>query len=164
MSSDYPLLPGEKPPQVRRRIGAAFMLDEQSFLRKTEEVPVQNYTHNTTTQHWLHKPLPTQATNTGHQHHYQHRLHKPLPTEVTNTGQLNTTTNTGYINHYHLPAPPNPLSTEPSIDKTQQDFLMSLLFKPRIRISAQPDPDTDRTQSNPVCVCVHWHMSAQVCM
>ncbi|XP_031423754.1 innate immunity activator b isoform X2 [Clupea harengus] len=37
MSSDYPLLPGEKPPQVRRRIGAAFMLDEQSFLRKTEE-------------------------------------------------------------------------------------------------------------------------------
>ncbi|XP_048111499.1 innate immunity activator protein-like [Alosa alosa] len=36
LSSDYPLLPGEKPPQVRRRIGATFRLDEQSLLERTE--------------------------------------------------------------------------------------------------------------------------------
>ncbi|XP_049589653.1 innate immunity activator b [Syngnathus scovelli] len=37
LSGDYPLLPGEKPPQIRRRIGAAFMLDEQSIPRGVEE-------------------------------------------------------------------------------------------------------------------------------
>ncbi|XP_044075613.1 innate immunity activator b isoform X2 [Siniperca chuatsi] len=37
LSDDYPLLPGEKPPQIRRRIGAAFKLDEQSFPRGAEE-------------------------------------------------------------------------------------------------------------------------------
>ncbi|AWP03026.1 putative adiponectin receptor protein 1 [Scophthalmus maximus] len=37
LSDDYPLLPGEKPPQIRRRIGAAFKLDEQSILQGTEE-------------------------------------------------------------------------------------------------------------------------------
>lgn len=37
LSDDYPLLPGEKPPQIRRRIGAAFKLDEQSFPRRGEE-------------------------------------------------------------------------------------------------------------------------------
>nr|XP_061813563.1 innate immunity activator protein-like [Nerophis lumbriciformis] len=31
LSGDYPLQPGEKPPQIRRRIGAAFKLDEQSI-------------------------------------------------------------------------------------------------------------------------------------
>ncbi|KAL0978234.1 hypothetical protein UPYG_G00167810 [Umbra pygmaea] len=31
LSADYPLLPGEKPPQIRKRIGAAFKLDEQSI-------------------------------------------------------------------------------------------------------------------------------------
>ncbi|KAL4622437.1 hypothetical protein GN956_G20038 [Arapaima gigas] len=31
LSSDYPLLPGEKPPRIRRRIGAAFKLDEDSL-------------------------------------------------------------------------------------------------------------------------------------
>ncbi|XP_062323609.1 innate immunity activator b isoform X1 [Osmerus eperlanus] len=31
LSEDYPFLPGEKPPQVRRRIGAAFKLDKQSI-------------------------------------------------------------------------------------------------------------------------------------
>lgn len=36
LSDDYPLLPGEKPPQIRRRIGAAFKLDEQSILQGTE--------------------------------------------------------------------------------------------------------------------------------
>ncbi|XP_073681979.1 innate immunity activator b [Garra rufa] len=36
LSSDYPLLPGEKPPQIRRRIGAAFKLDEPSILHRTE--------------------------------------------------------------------------------------------------------------------------------
>lgn len=28
LSSDYPLLPNEKPPQIRRRVGASFKLDE----------------------------------------------------------------------------------------------------------------------------------------
>ncbi|XP_068450599.1 innate immunity activator b [Clinocottus analis] len=37
LSDDYPLLPGEKPPQIRRRIGAAFKLDEQSLPRGAEE-------------------------------------------------------------------------------------------------------------------------------
>ncbi|MEQ2209699.1 hypothetical protein XENOCAPTIV_002772, partial [Xenoophorus captivus] len=31
LPKDYPLLPGEKPPQIRRRIGAAFKLDEQNI-------------------------------------------------------------------------------------------------------------------------------------
>ncbi|CAK6955734.1 innate immunity activator b [Scomber scombrus] len=33
----YPLMPGEKPPQIRRRIGAAFKLDEQSIPQGAEE-------------------------------------------------------------------------------------------------------------------------------
>ncbi|XP_058488280.1 innate immunity activator b isoform X1 [Solea solea] len=37
LSDDYPLLPGEKPPQIRRRIGAAFKLDAQSFPQGIEE-------------------------------------------------------------------------------------------------------------------------------
>uniref|UniRef100_A0A4W4EXC1 Cytohesin Ubiquitin Protein Inducing domain-containing protein n=1 Tax=Electrophorus electricus TaxID=8005 RepID=A0A4W4EXC1_ELEEL len=37
LSSDYPVLPGEKPPLIRRRIGAAFKLDEQSFLHRGED-------------------------------------------------------------------------------------------------------------------------------
>ncbi|XP_020497980.2 innate immunity activator b isoform X1 [Labrus bergylta] len=37
LSDDYPLLPGEKPPQIRRRIGAAFKLDEQSIPQGAEE-------------------------------------------------------------------------------------------------------------------------------
>ncbi|XP_028262485.1 innate immunity activator b isoform X3 [Parambassis ranga] len=37
LSEDYPLLPGEKPPQVRRRIGAAFKLDEQNIHRRAED-------------------------------------------------------------------------------------------------------------------------------
>ncbi|XP_031178319.1 innate immunity activator b isoform X2 [Sander lucioperca] len=37
LSDDYPLLPGEKPPQIRRRIGAAFKLDEQSMPQGAEE-------------------------------------------------------------------------------------------------------------------------------
>nr|XP_057911839.1 innate immunity activator b [Doryrhamphus excisus]XP_057911840.1 innate immunity activator b [Doryrhamphus excisus] len=37
LSGDYPLLPGEKPPHIRRRIGAAFKLDEQSIPRAAEE-------------------------------------------------------------------------------------------------------------------------------
>ncbi|KAF7654695.1 hypothetical protein LDENG_00066520 [Lucifuga dentata] len=38
ISKDYPLLPGEKPPQVRRRIGAAFKLDEQSIPQGPEKL------------------------------------------------------------------------------------------------------------------------------
>ncbi|XP_026161802.1 innate immunity activator b isoform X2 [Mastacembelus armatus] len=38
LSDDYPLLPGEKPPQIRRRIGAAFKLDEQSIPQGTESL------------------------------------------------------------------------------------------------------------------------------
>ncbi|XP_042356373.1 innate immunity activator b isoform X2 [Plectropomus leopardus] len=37
LSDDYPLLPGEKPPQIRRRVGAAFKLDDQSIPRGAEE-------------------------------------------------------------------------------------------------------------------------------
>ncbi|KAF4094064.1 hypothetical protein AMELA_G00008970 [Ameiurus melas] len=37
LCSDYPLLPGEKPPQIRKRIGAAFKLDEQSILHRHED-------------------------------------------------------------------------------------------------------------------------------
>ncbi|XP_074789814.1 LOW QUALITY PROTEIN: innate immunity activator protein [Myripristis murdjan] len=37
LSEDYPLQPGEKPPLVRRRIGAAFRLDEQSIPQGAEE-------------------------------------------------------------------------------------------------------------------------------
>ncbi|XP_008282921.1 innate immunity activator b isoform X2 [Stegastes partitus] len=37
LSEDYPLLPGEKPPQIRRRIGAAFKLDEQNIPHGAEE-------------------------------------------------------------------------------------------------------------------------------
>ncbi|XP_070701590.1 innate immunity activator b [Pempheris klunzingeri] len=37
LSDDYPLLPGEKPPQIRRRIGAQFKLDEQSIPQGAEE-------------------------------------------------------------------------------------------------------------------------------
>ncbi|XP_051532365.1 innate immunity activator protein-like isoform X1 [Myxocyprinus asiaticus] len=37
LSSDYPLLPGEKPPQIRRRIGAAFKLDGPSILQRAED-------------------------------------------------------------------------------------------------------------------------------
>ncbi|KAM8756015.1 innate immunity activator b isoform 1-T2 [Acanthopagrus schlegelii] len=37
LPDDYPLLPGEKPPQIRRRIGAAFKLDEQNIPRGAEE-------------------------------------------------------------------------------------------------------------------------------
>ncbi|KAM9362451.1 innate immunity activator b [Symphorus nematophorus] len=37
LSDDYPLLPGEKPPQIRRRIGAAFKLDEQNIPQGAEE-------------------------------------------------------------------------------------------------------------------------------
>ncbi|KAM3621403.1 uncharacterized protein V6R79_010867 [Siganus canaliculatus] len=37
LPDDYPLLPGEKPPQIRRRIGAAFQLDEQSIPQGAED-------------------------------------------------------------------------------------------------------------------------------
>lgn len=36
MPSDYPLMPDENPPHVRRRIGASFKLDERLILRDKE--------------------------------------------------------------------------------------------------------------------------------
>ncbi|KAJ8258305.1 hypothetical protein COCON_G00173170 [Conger conger] len=36
LSSDYPLLPGEEPPNIRRRVGTAFRLDEESILQGDE--------------------------------------------------------------------------------------------------------------------------------
>lgn len=37
LPKDYPLLPGEKPPPIRRRIGAEFKLDEQNFPQGPED-------------------------------------------------------------------------------------------------------------------------------
>ncbi|XP_020660976.3 innate immunity activator protein isoform X1 [Pogona vitticeps] len=37
LSSEYPLKPGEKPPKVRRRIGAAFRLDEKAVFSRGED-------------------------------------------------------------------------------------------------------------------------------
>lgn len=37
LSDDYPLLPGERPPQIRRRIGAEFQLDEENIPRGAED-------------------------------------------------------------------------------------------------------------------------------
>ncbi|XP_040014864.1 innate immunity activator b isoform X2 [Xiphias gladius] len=37
LSDDYPLLPGERPPQIHRRIGAAFKLDAQNIPQGGEE-------------------------------------------------------------------------------------------------------------------------------
>ncbi|KAF7208564.1 innate immunity activator b [Nothobranchius furzeri] len=37
LPKDYPLLSGEKPPQIRRRIGAAFKLDEQNILEGSKD-------------------------------------------------------------------------------------------------------------------------------
>ncbi|XP_063072098.1 innate immunity activator b isoform X2 [Engraulis encrasicolus] len=37
LSPDYPLLAGERPPQIRRRIGAAFKIDQHTLLDKTED-------------------------------------------------------------------------------------------------------------------------------
>lgn len=36
MPSDYPLMPDENPPRVRRRIGASFKLDERLILQDKE--------------------------------------------------------------------------------------------------------------------------------
>uniref|UniRef100_UPI003AACA367 innate immunity activator protein n=1 Tax=Centroberyx gerrardi TaxID=166262 RepID=UPI003AACA367 len=41
LSSDYPLMPDEKPPQVRRRIGAAFKLDEGLIHQNGENSELQ---------------------------------------------------------------------------------------------------------------------------
>ncbi|KAM9408866.1 innate immunity activator b isoform 2-T2 [Pholidichthys leucotaenia] len=37
LSEDYPLFPGERPPQIHRRIGAAFKLEEESILGVAED-------------------------------------------------------------------------------------------------------------------------------
>ncbi|KAI1893115.1 hypothetical protein AGOR_G00140590 [Albula goreensis] len=42
LSSDYPLLPGEKPPRIRRRIGAAFKLSEESIRQEGGDPELQS--------------------------------------------------------------------------------------------------------------------------
>ncbi|KAM3871870.1 innate immunity activator protein [Diretmus argenteus] len=42
LSSDYPLMPDEKPPQVRRRIGAAFKIDEGLIHQNGENSELQS--------------------------------------------------------------------------------------------------------------------------
>ncbi|XP_028303536.1 innate immunity activator b isoform X2 [Gouania willdenowi] len=37
LSEDYPLMPGEKPPVIHRRVGAAFKLEEQNIPRGSED-------------------------------------------------------------------------------------------------------------------------------
>uniref|UniRef100_A0A8C1GI02 Innate immunity activator b n=1 Tax=Cyprinus carpio TaxID=7962 RepID=A0A8C1GI02_CYPCA len=54
LSSDYPLLPSEKPPQIRRRIGASFKLDEPSFLHRTEHSELSSVEANLALQQQIH--------------------------------------------------------------------------------------------------------------
>ncbi|XP_028855408.1 innate immunity activator b isoform X2 [Denticeps clupeoides] len=54
LSNDYPLLPGEKRPHVRRRIGAAFKLDEQSLLQKTEDPELRSLEAELALQQQIH--------------------------------------------------------------------------------------------------------------
>ncbi|KAG5837707.1 hypothetical protein ANANG_G00215420 [Anguilla anguilla] len=42
LSSDYPLLPGEKPPRIRRRIGAAFKLSDESIWQDGGDPELQS--------------------------------------------------------------------------------------------------------------------------
>ncbi|XP_013875163.1 uncharacterized protein C1orf106 homolog isoform X2 [Austrofundulus limnaeus] len=41
LPSDYPLMPDEKPPRVRRRIGASFKLDEELILQDQQDSELQ---------------------------------------------------------------------------------------------------------------------------
>ncbi|XP_051529111.1 innate immunity activator protein-like isoform X2 [Myxocyprinus asiaticus] len=53
LSSDYPLLPGEKTPQIRRRIGTAFKLDEPSILHRTEDSELSSVEAKLALQHQI---------------------------------------------------------------------------------------------------------------
>ncbi|XP_051958061.1 innate immunity activator protein-like isoform X3 [Xyrauchen texanus] len=53
LSSDYPLLPGEKTPQIRRRIGTSFKLDEPSILHRAEDSELSSVEANLALQHQI---------------------------------------------------------------------------------------------------------------
>ncbi|XP_051767737.1 innate immunity activator b [Ctenopharyngodon idella] len=92
LSSDYPLLPGEKPPQIRRRIGAAFKLDEPSISHRTENAELNSLEAELALQQQIYMAAqrlcqenhPSKAVKRSHlqQYHREERKLKDLQEAV----------------------------------------------------------------------------------